>query len=441
MHVTVLQDGSLDEDDTCEVTISSDRIIISIANRLPRRATREISTEQHVQEPVVKPTNQLTSKLSRSYTDPHAPDFSTYDNFDDELDAAAEYVERVHLNDSSDSLPVLRGEPPTHKSYITITEACAGISAASQALNELNIPHKHLWMCEKDPHCKDTLKTNYDVGTLYDDFTKLDIDNLESADLFVCGFPCQGFSRSNSSSSNKKGLFHPNNSAIIMKNMMRYINVCNPRCFILENVKAFGEDKNGEYLNKLEHKIRSSGKYHIDHCFLNSLDFGVPQSRERVYIVGILVADLRPAPSRGWEPPLPRSERVHISTILDKNQPECTQSFNKCSKACIERWEAEKGDLYETPYVCELNVSAEYSSCKDGYSPCLLAQHSNAMYLSTERRFLNRNEIYRLQGFPDSFKKHPGKCAWKHQVGNTMTVPVIMALIRSIEEASVIFDR
>ena len=325
---------------------------------------------------------------------------------------------------------------------VTVAEACAGISATTQALRLLGIRYQHVWMSENDIKCQETLKANYGEGTgrLFGDFMKLDVKkDLAGADLFVCGFPCQSWSSLNRS--DNVGIDARNLVAGVMKQMIKYIHIKSPRCFIIENVKGFMTYK--DEFNKLMDSLKDNPKYFVHHAVLNSLDFGVPQSRTRVYIVGVLRNDFKRGFSE-WVPPEPSTpeglQRVHISTILEKDQPMDVSPFSETNRKTLNHWAETKADLWTEPYVVGLNQSAKFSTAYNGYCPMLSKSHSNAMFLTNERRFLNKTEIYRLQGFPDSFIKHVQIGAWKNQVGNTMSVPVLCAVLQSVKDVTTIFD-
>lgn len=326
---------------------------------------------------------------------------------------------------------------------ITVAEACAGISATSQALIALDIPYRHVWVSENDPKCVETLHANYgaeNLGRLYGDFTALDAHrDLVTADLFVCGFPCQSFSSLNQSQD--VGMSASNLIAAIMLQMVTYIHNKSPRCFILENVTGFKKHKKGIHYGDFLKNLQDNDRYVVNDVVLDSFDFGVPQSRNRLYIVGILRKDLRRGHT-GWtqpEPTTPKGRRVDISAVLDRDQPMRTEDMTDMNWQALMRLTLKFPDLWEQPYVASLDQSPEWSSAHNGYSPILSRSHSDALYLTNEHRFLNPNEVYRLQGFPDSFKKHRLKGALKNQIGNSMTVSVIAEIIKSIRAVSVVF--
>lgn len=337
-------------------------------------------------------------------------------------------------------VPKLFPNHMTPSKQVTVSEACAGISATTQALNMLGVPYQHLWMSENDKDCQKTLKANYGegTGTLFGDFLEIDVNDLASADLFVCGFPCQSWSTLNRS--DDVGISATNLVAGIIKHMTTYIHNKAPRCFIIENVKGLLTFR--DEFKKLMKNLTDDTRYYVDYTLLNSLDFGLPQSRTRVYIVGVLRDDFKPG-CVAWKAPEPSTpegpRRVPISAILDKGLPMDDSRLSETNWKTLMHFTETKDDFWTQPYVVGLNQSARYACAYNGYCPMLSKCHSNAMYLTTEHRYLNRDEVYRLQGFPDSFIKHPLIGGWKSQVGNTMSVPVVAAVIQSIKDVSVIF--
>lgn len=349
-------------------------------------------------------------------------------------------VKMVHSMLCSDSIPkteIIIDSIKSKKVVLKVTEACAGISATTQALKRLNINYKHIWMSENDKHCVKVLRENYGEFKLHPDFSNVDVSDLETADLFVCGFCCQSFSKFYK---NRKdtGLECYNKVDGIIENIILYIQEKQPKCFILENVANFKKINKGEIFNDLLEGLQENDIYDIHHMVLDSRDFGVPQQRNRLFIVGILHSHVKCE----FVNPQPYPDKVHIYDILDTKYTPCDVSkFSKTNKDIVEHLTQKYERYVELPYVCMLNQSARFTTAYNGYSTTITKQHCGTIYVSNMNRMLNMNEVYRLQGFTDDFKKHPVKTHSSHQCGNTMTVNVIMGLIESIRNASKeIFD-
>ena len=85
---------------------------------------------------------------------------------------------------------------------IRVGTDCAGIEAPIQALMNIKVPFQHVFSCEVDPHCQESIDANYHPENRYTDMTTRDPASLPDIDLYVCGFPCQSFS----SAGNRNGV-------------------------------------------------------------------------------------------------------------------------------------------------------------------------------------------------------------------------------------------
>lgn len=117
------------------------------------------------------------------------------------------------------------------------------------------------------------------------DIYDIDISNIPHFDLLCCGFPCQPFS-----SAGKKMGFNDCRSGMIFK-ILEICKYHRPKTLILENVSNLLELHKGEYIQHIITMFSKIG-YHISYKRLNGLDFGVPQSRQRVFIIGSLECEI-----------------------------------------------------------------------------------------------------------------------------------------------------
>lgn len=159
---------------------------------------------------------------------------------------------------------------------------CSGIEAPIQALIQLGVNIDHSFSCEKDPYALKSIKANYKPRKIYKDITRRDHSLLPDIDIYICGFPCQPFSLIGQ----KKGTSDTRSN--IMKHCISVIKNKTPRVFILENVKNFKYMNNGIPFNYLLNELETTERCNIVHHVLNTKDYGIPQNRERIFIIGIL---------------------------------------------------------------------------------------------------------------------------------------------------------
>jgi len=171
----------------------------------------------------------------------------------------------------------------------------SGVGAFDQALIKLNIPYKTVFACDKDTHARITYEENYGKIKCFPfDVYERDIPK-EPLDIYMTSPPCQAFSMAGKrkGEDDKRGVLFYNSHEFITKNKPRY--------FIFENVRGLMSDANGRtfqiWLDMLGGKSvngnpvlfprEDSTPYHIYHQVLNAKNYGVPQNRERVFIIGI----------------------------------------------------------------------------------------------------------------------------------------------------------
>lgn len=178
---------------------------------------------------------------------------------------------------------------------LKVATVCSGIGAPEQAIKNLNIPHKVVFGCEIDKYARQTYEANHEAENMYSDMTKENWDKPEQySDLFIGGIPCQAFSLAG------KRLGELDPRGLLFFDFYRYVKNQQPKVFIIENVKGLLSDAGGKtfsnWLLLLGNSVNGHSQmfnhpdslgYNLHHTVLNSKNFGVPQNRERVFIVGI----------------------------------------------------------------------------------------------------------------------------------------------------------
>lgn len=171
----------------------------------------------------------------------------------------------------------------------------SGVGAFDQALKNLKINYKNIFACDMDKYARTTYLANNEMPEDYPEDVynrKIPTDPL---DIYMSSPPCQSFSLAG----NRKG--EDDERGILFYNTHEFIKKNNPRFFIIENVKGLLSDDNGrtfgrwlEYLggksingNPVIFPYEKSVPYHIYWKVLNAKEHGVPQNRERVFIIGI----------------------------------------------------------------------------------------------------------------------------------------------------------
>lgn len=178
---------------------------------------------------------------------------------------------------------------------IKIGTVCSGIGSPEQALKNLGVDHEISFACEIDKYARQTYLANFKPKMMVEDMTKESWEGDEFySDLFIGGIPCQSFSIAG------KRLGELDPRGLLFYDFYRYVKLQQPKVFILENVKGLLSDNKGitflnwkdllgSSVNYQEHLFQNpdSLEYNLHFTVLNTKDFGLPQNRERVFLVGI----------------------------------------------------------------------------------------------------------------------------------------------------------
>ena len=331
----------------------------------------------------------------------------------------------------------LRGEAMSGTS-ITVGTDCSGIDSPILALRELGVAHEHLFSSETNENALKIIRANCEPRTIYRDILERNLETVPHVDLYVTGPPCQGFSHMNV----HKKTHDPRQE--VFEQCICYIDEKRPKVFVIENVRAILTAEKGKVWERMSSDLDAMrDTYHWEHAVLDACEYGCPQSRPRVYIVGLhksLGTRLVPWPAK-----------VKLTTtcldVLDEDVkegrkiPESSCYYRMCDKWGIPR---------DTRCIVEFNgASRSYSPYKN---PKPLTDKQRAAIARTEiascvvshdpspaalhlGRYLNANEILRLQGYEPSGVRVPPTMTslqFSGLVGNAMNGAVLRALLKEL---------
>ena len=164
--------------------------------------------------------------------------------------------------------------------FIDLFAGIGGIrTGLSQALTEAGYTPKCVMTSEIKPYALSVLKDNYGEDNFVGDITQVNASDIPDFDILCAGFPCQAFS-----SAGKRQGFADTRGTLFFE-VERVLREKKPKGFILENVEGLVNHDGGRTLDIIIAKLQELG-YKLDYKVLNSSDFGVPQDRKRIYIVG-----------------------------------------------------------------------------------------------------------------------------------------------------------
>ena len=268
---------------------------------------------------------------------------------------------------------------------------------------------------EIDKYAKQTYYANFGEVP-YGDITKIDEKDIPPHDIILAGFPCQAFSVAG------KRLGFEDTRGTLFFDVARIATYHKPKLIFLENVKGFLNHDKGNTFKVVKQTLEDLG-YKVYSKVLNAKDFGVPQNRERIYIVAFL-------DNVDFDFPKILDKDICLGNILDKNVDKKYTISDKLwaghQRRKIEHKLKGNGfgySLFNEKSKYTSTISARYY--KDG-SEILVEQKDK------NPRKLTPREASRLQGFGDRFKIVVSDTQSYKQFGNSVCVPVISAIAKEI---------
>ena len=244
------------------------------------------------------------------------------------------------------------------------------------------------------------------------DITKIPSEEIPDHDILLGGFPCQPFSIIGD------GRGFADTRGTLFFEIERIIRDKHPQAFMLENVRRLvTHDKHRTFSVILEH-LNKLG-YFVHWKILNTLDFGLPQKREKVYIIGFKENYKFDFPYKGLDKAQTLSNILEPEEMVDK-------SFFASEQIVRKRLDFVKGKKIPYPSIWHENKGGNISPLP--FSCALRAGASfNYLLVNGQRRLTYREQL-RLQGFPDSFQIFGSDSEIKRQTGNSVSVPVVKAI-------------
>lgn len=300
-----------------------------------------------------------------------------------------------------------------------IIDLFAGIGGIRRGFENASFKNiECVFTSEWDKYSKITYEKNYPNEEVFGDITKIDEKLIPNHDILLAGFPCQAFSQAGLGKgfSDTRGTLFFDIERILIKKQ--------PKAFLLENVKRLKTHDDGKTLKTIIKHLKKAGYKNISIQVLRARDFGLPQNRERIFIVGFLDEKIK------FEFPKPILTKTSVGNIL---QSRVDDKYTISDKL----WTGHKRRKRENKLKGKgfgygiVDKNSEYTNTlsaryyKDG-SEILLSQQG------LNPRKLTPRECARLQGFPDSFKIPVSDTQAYRQFGNSVPVNVIEKVAEQI---------
>ena len=313
----------------------------------------------------------------------------------------------------------------------TFFDFCSGIGGGRLGLEQAGL--KSVGYSDTSRLSVATYKQFFDTDNEknFGNLKKIKSETLPKFDLLIAGFPCQTFSVMG-----RKAGFDDSRGQIIF-HLARILKATQPKCFILENVRGLVTHDKGETLKIILSELNNSG-YDVIYKVLTSLEYGIPQMRQRVYFIGINKSLNKNIDKFEWPQ---TSEKPSLKNyLIDNNKatPERLEILHyylnnptNCGKYTVEDLKQMEGKILDTR-MSDLRIY-------EGKCPTLRSQRDGILYVRNGEIYqLTGYEALLLQGFPkeyaDKVKKTVSDRHLLMQAGNAMTVNVINALGNSLKE-------
>lgn len=283
----------------------------------------------------------------------------------------------------------------------------------------------------------------------YGDITKIKASDIPTFDILTAGFPCQPFSYAGRNEG-----FEDKNRGTLFYDICRILRAHKPKMFLLENVKGLKSHNGGSTLSIIESTLKKIG-YKIKWQVLNSYHFGLPQYRERWYCVGFLEDIV-------FEFPKGNNTRPTLRNIIDINNKDPKLKLSKFETERIKhhfknstqtervkhdntkyRPDTKKGKhgvysfqkpdgslRFHVGDFAKTAIQEAFYSCLDTYSPTIIANRVPKLW--DLQRKLSVKEAALLQGFPEDFCFPVSDAQAYKQLGNSVSIPVIDAIIQNM---------
>ncbi len=307
----------------------------------------------------------------------------------------------------------------------------AGIGGFHQAMNSYQ--GKCVFASEWDKFAAHTYFENYGIKPK-GDITKINEKDIPEHDMLCGGFPCQAFSISGK----QKGF--DDTRGTLFFDVARIVHYHKPNVILLENVRNFEKHDHGKTLIRVI-KILNELNYHVFYKVLNAKNFGLPQNRERIFIIGFR-KDLNIV---NFNFPKSNDVKVSLFDILEDkpihakiiNRPDTvftkifTPQMNLFGEIDLPNKPIQigyvnkggQGERIYSPYGHAITLSAYGGGA---------GAKTGLYFINDKIRKLSPRECARVQGFPDSFKINTRLAQSYKQFGNSVAVNVLKAIIKKI---------
>lgn len=296
---------------------------------------------------------------------------------------------------------------------INIIDLFAGIGGIRLAFED---EHTNcVFSSEWDKFSQKTYEANF--GEIpHGDITDINAYDIPEHDILLAGFPCQPFSKIG-----RREGFKNATQGTLFFDILRILEFHKPKAFLLENVTGLLQNDNGRTIEIIIKSLEEQG-YNVQIKVYNSADFGLPQNRRRVYIVGFskeLNIDFQ----------FPKEPNVFkpISSILEKDV-EGYEISERLQKSYLFKKDDGK------PQIVDASSNIQANTLVATYHKIQRITGTFVKDGKTGLRLLTKNECLQMQGFPLDFKIPVSRTQMYRQLGNTVSIPVVRLIASEMKK-------
>lgn len=316
---------------------------------------------------------------------------------------------------------LVAGLRPMKYSVLSLFSGCGGLDLGFEEAGCETVV-----AVDNDPEACKTLRFNRPEWGVFEGDIRDFVPDDRNYDLVIGGPPCQGFS-----SAGKGDPGDPRN--FLWKEYMRVVEAVRPRAIVLENVSALTHKKNGDHLAGIMDSLTAQG-YDFDYGVLNAADFGSPQARRRLVVIGV----------RGAKATLPKptheGRHATVGETLMGLERNYSQEWNhvppKHAPHVVERWNRlAPGETDPNYRRARLDAAKPSTTIRAGGGLGPNGDHLAGFHPPihpTLPRQLTVREAAKIQSFPDSWIFKGSKTAQGRQVGNAVPVALAAAIARHV---------
>jgi len=303
------------------------------------------------------------------------------------------------------------------KGDITFIDLFAGIGGIRIPFDELG--YHCVFSSEWDRCACETYEANF--GEMpQGDITKISACDIPRHDILLAGFPCQAFSIMG-----KMAGFADVRGTMFFE-IARILDYHKPKVVLLENVKQLTTHDKGRTFKTILDVLAGLG-YHVKWKVLNAMEFGLPQKRERVVIVGFRDHSCYSRFDFDFE-----KKPFDLAKVLERDE-DVDPSLFASERIVSKRREGVMGKEVFYPSIWHENKSGNISVLDHA---CALRTGASYNYLLVNGiRRLSSRELLRLQGFPDSYKIVVSNAEIRRQTGNSVAVPMVRMVAEKIDRS------